>query len=50
LQQTAPLLDHLVGSGLQREWYRKSERLSGLEVDDQLETLSIWEISESDIL
>src|SRR5262249_7140467 len=36
-QQTAPLFDHLVGSGDNREWHFETERPRGLEIDDQLD-------------
>src|SRR6516165_9180994 len=35
LQQTTPSFDHLVGQSEQRGWHRKTERLSGLEIDHQ---------------
>ena len=37
MQQKAVLLDHLVGARDQRRWDRQSERLGGLEINDQLE-------------
>src|ERR1700737_3185148 len=37
LQQTAASLDHLVGAAEQRYWKGEPERLSGLEVDHELD-------------
>src|SRR5450759_4005708 len=36
-QQTASLFNQIVGAGVQRGWDIKTERLGGLEIDDQLE-------------
>src|SRR2546425_2341010 len=36
-QQGSPLLDHLVGALLEKEWHVEAERLGSLEVDHQLE-------------
>jgi len=43
----ARLLNHLVGTRLQRQWHGEAERLRGLEVDHQLELgwLLHWKIS-----
>jgi hypothetical protein len=36
-QQTAPLFDHLVGAAYEGQWNGETERLRGLEIDDQLD-------------
>ena len=36
-QQTASLLDHLVGAADQRQWDGEAERPGGLEVEDHLD-------------